>query len=196
MYYVYELIDPRTNEIRYIGITARPEIRFTQHLNGINEPNGYKVEWIQELKEQGLLPEMRITETVDNKEEARELERYWIEYYLSRDVQLTNAEHVPITRRGIPQSSSRKRKFFNRLNGEWEVLIEANQPLTTRRLATVFDYYTSDLDIRFPSKTDLVPLWIEKKQKEVRAVLVDPDKYGLLPTFPGDTSITIFVDTN
>jgi hypothetical protein len=38
--------------------------------------------------------------------------------------------------------------------------------------------------------------WMEKKQREVQAVLTDPNQYGLLPTFPGDTSITIFVDAD
>src|SRR5258706_11231564 len=196
MYFVYVLVDPRTDGIRYVGITNEPKSRFTQHLSGTSQYNGYKIEWIQELKEQGLRPEMRIIETVDSKEEAKELERYWIEYYLNQDIQLTNAEHVPTIRRGIPQSSGREHEFFNRLNGEWEDLIEANRPLTTRLLSKLFDYYISDLDIRFPGKGDLVPLWIEKKQKEVQAILFDPDKYGLLPTYPGDTGAIIFVETD
>lgn len=66
--------------------------------------------------------------------------------------------------------------------------------MTTRRLATVIDYYTSDLDIRFPSRIDIVPLWIEKKQEEVQAVLAEPDRYGLLPMYTGDTGITIFIE--
>jgi len=190
-HYVYELIDPRTNEIRYVGITTRLEVRFTQHLNGINDINEHKTAWIQELKEQGLQPQMRIIETVDSREKARERERYWVRHYLDQNIQLTNSVLVPLIKRSIPRLSRRGREFFNQLNKEWERLTKLNQPLTTRRLSSLFNYYTSNLDTRFPSKRGLVPLWKKKKQEEVQMMLTDPDKYGLLPTFPGDTGIII-----
>jgi hypothetical protein len=193
MHFVYELIDPRTSEVRYVGITTCPKARIAQHLSKTDNTNEHKTAWIQELKEQELQAQIRIIETVGSKQEARKQERYWIRYYLDKNIQLTNIVHVPLLKRNVSQSNKRERELFNRLNREWERLTKVNQPLTTRRLSRLFDYYTFSLNTRFPSKGELVSLWKRKKQDEIQVMLTDPNKYGLLLSLAEDTEITVLL---
>lgn len=56
--YLYSLIDPITNEIRYIGISVNPKRRFRQHLQCVLSKRKY--EWISFLKSQNLEPKLDI----------------------------------------------------------------------------------------------------------------------------------------
>ena len=87
--YIYTLTDPLTNEIRYVGKTTNPKRRFKQHLNQAKEKNLYSKRWIQGLLEQGHEPIMTIIEKI-NREQWRERERHWIEYYRDQGAPLTN----------------------------------------------------------------------------------------------------------
>lgn len=46
--YFYILSDPMTDEVRYVGKTAQPKLRFFQHLTDRNSPDKYT--WIKELE--------------------------------------------------------------------------------------------------------------------------------------------------
>jgi hypothetical protein len=59
----------------------------------VDENNG-KMEWIQQLQEEGLEPRMKILEVVEAREEAIEKEKKWIEHYLSKGVSLTNVKNA------------------------------------------------------------------------------------------------------
>jgi predicted GIY-YIG superfamily endonuclease len=75
-YVVYALVDPRSQDICYIGITNHPERRMNQHING--EDNLRKQAWLQSLRTHGLRPTMKILETVTGQKEARRREEQWI----------------------------------------------------------------------------------------------------------------------
>lgn len=75
--HIYALVDPRTEQVRYIGRTMYPEQRFAQHVSGYTKPT--KV-WVSELKTAGLEPRMVILETT-NELEASAVERKTIHRY-------------------------------------------------------------------------------------------------------------------
>ena len=54
---IYVLIDPETNEIRYVGKTIQSlKVRLTNHLYSVSKHNPYKFNWIQQLKSKKLIP--------------------------------------------------------------------------------------------------------------------------------------------
>ena len=68
-YYLYHLIDPNTNIVRYIGITYRPKIRYAEHLNGAKKLKTHKDRWIMKLLNNNQKPIFKIiSETQDINE--------------------------------------------------------------------------------------------------------------------------------
>lgn len=70
IYYVYALIDPTDQKIKYIGQSTNPELRFRTHLN---KPSPLMRKWIKSLVEQNLQPTLNILE-VGDKSNINELE--------------------------------------------------------------------------------------------------------------------------
>lgn len=73
--YIYALIDPISNEIRYVGKSISPNKRYYQHIN----PRGFthKDNWIRKLLSNSLKPVMKILEEC-NDYNWEERERFWI----------------------------------------------------------------------------------------------------------------------
>lgn len=89
-YFIYELIDPRTDTPRYVGITATPNHRLQRHIDDSDTSNMEKRAWIRELMEEGLVPDMKIIETVRTRKEALAREGYWIRHYLQQGIPIIN----------------------------------------------------------------------------------------------------------
>ena len=87
--FIYGLRDPRTEEIRYVGKSIRPQERLTNHMN---EPPSscHRSHWIQELKAMGLRPALVLLERVDGAWSWQESERRWIAYGRAQGWPLTN----------------------------------------------------------------------------------------------------------
>src|SRR5579859_1651924 len=88
IHYVYALIDPRTSELRYVGITCqRPNVRYGHHLSmARNGDHSYRSRWIREVLADGEKPVIvLLEETADRSREC-----YWIEQYRSEGARLTN----------------------------------------------------------------------------------------------------------
>jgi hypothetical protein len=95
-YFIYELIDPRTQAIRYVGITVNPKARYLDHCR--DSLPVAKGDWVNELIEQGLAPIMNIRETIMEGEEfALEREKYWIQTYAAQGIDLLNIKSMPIS---------------------------------------------------------------------------------------------------
>lgn len=86
--YIYGLVDPRDNRVRYIGKSIEPSKRLVSHLTD-KTSNPFKAAWIDELKIKGLKPTIKI---IDKCEEyswcARE--RFWIAEYRKLEPDLLN----------------------------------------------------------------------------------------------------------
>ena len=94
-YYVYQLVDPRTGTVQYVGITEHLTRRRWEHLNNVGVSNQVKDAWIRELVGKGLEPRMEVIETAQTWDEVLEREKYWIQYYIRQGVHLLNITGNP-----------------------------------------------------------------------------------------------------
>ena len=86
--FIYCLVDPETDEIRYIGKSIRPEERLMNHMN--ERSRCHRTHWLQSLKRRGLRPIQIILEIIDGGWPWQESERYWIAYGKRAGWPLTN----------------------------------------------------------------------------------------------------------
>lgn len=88
--YIYGLVDPDTQQVRYIGKSTNPKRRLYAHLSP-TELSGdcYRTRWLRRLVNEGKRPSLLCVATVpaDAWEDA---ERYWIEHYRKLGAPLTN----------------------------------------------------------------------------------------------------------
>jgi len=88
---IYGLIDPRTDELKYIGKTEQGVPRFKEHLKESSLKTGNKKNnWIKSLLKQDLLPEFYIFETLKRPEELFAAEEWWYEYFIGLGCTLLN----------------------------------------------------------------------------------------------------------
>lgn len=76
--YIYVLIDPKTNEIRYVGKSVTPEVRLRRHLSEarISNKKSHRLHWLKSLLKNNTKPKMEIIDEIDGEWEW--LEEYWI----------------------------------------------------------------------------------------------------------------------
>ncbi len=84
---IYKLLDPATNELRYVGQTKNPKSRMQGHMSG-------HLGWVHELKSAGKAPVMEFIEWV-SEDQADEREAFWIRQLKLDGVQLLNKQLLP-----------------------------------------------------------------------------------------------------
>ncbi|HYT43254.1 MAG TPA: NUMOD3 domain-containing DNA-binding protein, partial [Methylomirabilota bacterium] len=88
---IYQLKDPETFKIRYVGQTVRTlSTRLWSHIN--IEDTRYITNWIKYLKKKGLTPTIELITQVKTQNEADFLEILLITYYKSIGYPLTNLD--------------------------------------------------------------------------------------------------------
>ena len=87
--YIYELRDPRTAKVRYVGKANDPQDRLGRHIRFRNRYDRPKNMWIRELVDLGLEPLLRVVMKVPS-ERWTYFERRVIQSCLDRGVQLLN----------------------------------------------------------------------------------------------------------
>ncbi len=107
-YFIYELIDPITDETRYIGKTIDLKGRYSGHLNDFSFT--HKTNWVKSLKNKGLKPVLNVIDEV-NENEANYWEIFYIGLYKSWNCRLTNG-----TKGGDGGSTNFGKKFSE----EWK----------------------------------------------------------------------------
>jgi hypothetical protein len=137
---IYVLIDPITNELRYVGRSSRGLIRPKRHWRDKElEYDYYCSRWVRSLVSNGLVPEIEVLEQFDHSENINDVlndaEIFWIAYWRSVGARLTNANaggHIgkiseetrikmSLSRKGKRQTkeSIAKRLETIRENGGW-----------------------------------------------------------------------------
>ena len=89
LYTIYVLIDPRDNQVRYVGATNNPTQRLKSHLL-TKDDNQAKRNWFAELALYGQKPTLEEIEVTDDEEVANQRETYWIIHYIRSGANLTN----------------------------------------------------------------------------------------------------------
>jgi predicted GIY-YIG superfamily endonuclease len=92
MHFIYELVDPCTNQTRYIGMSTDLNTRYLNHLAS-TDGSSDKRAWIRDLKVRGLKPILNLLEQVEDISLAREREKAWIIYYIEQGHPLSNVQH-------------------------------------------------------------------------------------------------------
>ena len=84
MGYVYGLIDPQSQKLRYVGKTiGELNLRFNHHIwNAIHgKSTTHKNIWIRSVLRKNLKPEIFDIETIENEQELLDAEVFWIAYF-------------------------------------------------------------------------------------------------------------------
>ncbi len=87
--YIYALIDPENNIVRYIGKTVVPKFRLSGHISESKITNTYKSKWIRKLLRKNLKPIFKILK-ICNLSDFVKYETEYINLYKSR--YLTNSD--------------------------------------------------------------------------------------------------------
>jgi predicted GIY-YIG superfamily endonuclease len=85
---IYTLTDPRTNIVRYVGISENAHKRYKQHIKTDSSSNPKNV-WIKELHALGLQPILTIIEEAPDRQTAMDREKEWVSHYAQKHL-LTN----------------------------------------------------------------------------------------------------------
>jgi hypothetical protein len=87
--FIYALIDPYDNQIKYIGKSDDPSIRLIEHIRKSKYISTYKNNWIKSLINKNVSPELMIIDEVLNTEWSF-WEKHWISIVKSWGFKLTN----------------------------------------------------------------------------------------------------------
>lgn len=87
---VYALVDPRTNEIRYVGVAGNTRTRLQSHLREAKKnKQTYKARWLRQILSQGMLPLLQVLEAGSGGGWA-ESEKRWIAELRAAGTRLSN----------------------------------------------------------------------------------------------------------
>jgi hypothetical protein len=89
-WFIYGLVDPLSDQVRYVGASKNPQKRLLEHLapSQLKKPIE-KNRWLKELLSQGHRPRVIIIEKASELE-WEEKEKFWIEHFESIGIKLTN----------------------------------------------------------------------------------------------------------
>lgn len=109
---IYALTDPRTSEVRYVGVTTMTVgMRLTRHLGEAKRGNpGYKNNWVRQLQGEGLRPQTSILEEGDGEGWAA-AEQHWIAHFRQAGARLTNIADGGEAPFGCKRSEATKAKM-------------------------------------------------------------------------------------
>lgn len=89
-YWIYCLVDPRNDEIRYIGRSHSVYECYGYHVNSTRREQTIKANWLRELQLAGLTPRLMVFEQAETLDGAIMAEFYWIDYCRKRGANLLN----------------------------------------------------------------------------------------------------------
>ena len=177
MRYIYALLDPTTNQIKYIGQTNNIERRFNDHLSSsLNENsdsyNTYKARWIRKLLSNNIKPIIQIVEECENLEQSNLKERFHIEKLTNEGHKLTNSHVSDVTE----VSSDTREKMSNVKKGKkLEEIVGDEKAIELRK------YYSERIKENNPNKSD-DPIVKEKISNTLKEFFKDKENhwaYGL-----------------
>ena len=102
MYFLYKLVDPITEEIKYIGYTKRPKVRLWEHIRDAKRGlKTYKCDWIRSLIIKNQKPIIEIISSFEYQDEVTKEEIRLIKELKESGYKLTNLTEGGDGQRGI-----------------------------------------------------------------------------------------------
>lgn len=187
--FIYALLEPDTNDVRYIGKSDNPKRRFQNHLT--DKRKNHRTSWIKSLKNKGQEPLLIILEEV-----AFEIwqirERHWISFYREKGADLVNmtdggeggylgeeaTARASLKKRGKKHTDEHKRKISEGCKGHfvsegskqrWAELGKNKSEETKRKIGEASKGRTLSQEARMKISEKLkkgVVILIQKKQKD------------------------------
>lgn len=102
--FIYALVDPRNNAVRYVGRSVNPEDRAKKHLH--ETYSRAKAAWIASLKSEGLRPRLAVLdEVVGSVIDWNEAELRWHDRWSAAGFDLLSDRRImtPTIRTGFPR---------------------------------------------------------------------------------------------
>jgi hypothetical protein len=106
--YIYGLIDPRDNQVKYVGKSNNPKTRLLSHRRWWFDRHNPKGQWIKELKEHGLNPSCTILAEVPMPEWETH-EQLWISKMIAAGSPLLNSVAGGLHGERIRKQKNRRR---------------------------------------------------------------------------------------
>ena len=133
-YYVYSLIDPRTDRIRYVGQTNNPLRRYNEHVKSTEFTS--KGKWVQELRDLGLKPRIVLLDEVDSQKDVNIQEYRWMYIGRQRNWDLTNEAGMKTEYTGLHETLARLIVEFDMPGGIERLLLN----LLTSIIGSIFAF--------------------------------------------------------
>jgi len=120
--FIYGLVDPRNNQIKYVGQTIQGIERFRQHYyNKASEgPRSKKHNWVNKLKKLGLVFQVVYLEYVDGVDSLNDREIYYIKKLRSEGLELLNHDDGGGNTKRLPMSQDLKDHLSAKTIAAWE----------------------------------------------------------------------------
>ncbi len=127
--YNYLLIDPTTQEGRYVGKSVNPDDRLSDHTKPSElEAHNHKNNWIKQVLSKGFEPEVYVLETHESDEEAFAAEKFWIAYFRSIGCRLTNSTDGGEGATGAKRSEETRKKISDKAKlRDWSNYVPHNK---------------------------------------------------------------------
>lgn len=87
---VYHLIDPITNQVKYVGKSTNPKRRYTQHLSKLDSQQTPKRTWLEGLFARGMQPILKVVSNHASETEARDREQLELNAHRSTALNIHN----------------------------------------------------------------------------------------------------------
>lgn len=92
---IYALLEPDEDVVRYVGMTITDlRWRLYAHVKKNKRWKTPRELWVKNLLDQGKLPRIKLIEETESKDDAINLERYWINHYRKISGDLLNVADV------------------------------------------------------------------------------------------------------
>jgi group I intron endonuclease len=118
--FIYILVDPISNQIRYVGKTTDVKRRIRRHISERFLHDSYKDRWIRKLIDNNHYPEIETIDIVSNDNWGY-WEQFYISYFIFLGCNLTNGTiggDEPPSTKGRKHTSESKLKMSNTKKGK------------------------------------------------------------------------------